>query len=104
MNADLSRRSWLAGVAGGLAMTATTAEARPDEGFNLRRFLRPYRRPLSFGFALVVVDALLTLAGPLLVREGLLKGVQEGSERALWIASAAFFVVTILDWLDKPHH
>lgn len=28
---DLSRRSWLAGVAGGLAMTATTAEARPDE-------------------------------------------------------------------------
>jgi sugar phosphate isomerase/epimerase len=31
MSTDLSRRSWLAGVAGGLAMTATTAEARPDE-------------------------------------------------------------------------
>jgi ATP-binding cassette subfamily B protein len=76
------------------------AESRDDGRFSLRRFLRPYRRPLGVGFGLVVIDALLTLAGPLLVREGLLNGVQEGSYQALWIASAAFFVVTILDWLD----
>jgi ATP-binding cassette subfamily B protein len=76
------------------------AEARPDDRFTLRRFLRPYRRPLSLGLGLVVIDALLTLAGPLLVREGLLRGVQEGSERALWIASALFLAVTIVDWLD----
>ena len=76
------------------------AEARPDDGFTLRRFLRPYRRPLGIGLGLVVFDALLTLAGPALIRQGLEAGVEQGSESALWAATAAFFVVTIVDWLD----
>ena len=42
--------------------------ARRARPFRLARFLRPYRRPLLIGFGLVVVDTLLTLAGPFLVR------------------------------------
>jgi ATP-binding cassette, subfamily B, bacterial len=76
------------------------AEARPDDGFTLRRFLGPYRRPLAIGLGLVVVDALLTLAGPALVGAGLNQGVAKNSTSALWIATAAFFAVTIIDWLD----
>ncbi|HZP30077.1 MAG TPA: ABC transporter ATP-binding protein [Acidimicrobiia bacterium] len=76
------------------------AESRPDDRFSLRRFLRPYRAPLAFGFTLVVVDTLLTLAGPFLVRQGLLQGVHDRSYDALWIASAVFLAVTVVDWLD----
>ena len=54
--------------------TSPTSTSRPrpadDPRFRLRRFLRRYRRPLGIGFGLVVVDTLLTLAGPLLVRRG----------------------------------
>ena len=45
----------------------------------LRRFVRPFRRPLGLGLALVMLDALLTLAGPLLVADGLDSGVAKGS-------------------------
>jgi ATP-binding cassette subfamily B protein len=76
------------------------AESKGDDHFTLRHFLRPYRRPLTIGFALVAIDTLLTLAGPLLVKYGLNQGVQQGSEATLWIASFAFLAVTVLDWLD----
>ncbi|HZJ26498.1 MAG TPA: ABC transporter ATP-binding protein [Acidimicrobiia bacterium] len=76
------------------------AESADDESFTLGRFLRPYRRPLAFGFTLVVIDTLLALAGPFLVRLGLNRGVVAGSETALWIASGAFFVVAVASWLD----
>ena len=75
-----------------------TAEAEDDDSFSLRRFLRPYRRPLSIGFALVVLDTLFVLAGPLIVRSGINQGVTQKSQTALWIASGAFLVVTLLDW------
>jgi ATP-binding cassette subfamily B protein len=75
------------------------AEAEPDDSFSLRRFLRPYRRPLSIGFGLVVFDTLLVLSGPLLVRSGINRGVSEGSVKALLVASAAFLVVTLGDWV-----
>jgi ATP-binding cassette subfamily B protein len=74
--------------------------AAPAERFRLRRFLRPYRRPLLIGFAMVVLDALLSLAGPFLVSQGVNHGVVDGSAKALWIASALFLVVTIVDWID----
>jgi ATP-binding cassette subfamily B protein len=76
------------------------AESVEDAQFTLRRFLRPYRRPLGFGLLLVAIDTLLTLAGPFLVRAGLDQGVAKQSETALWIASGAFLAVTLLDWLD----
>ena len=107
------------GVGGGLALAPTpellaavdelppadddpevdvVAEAAASEGFDLRSFLRPYRRPLLIGFALIVVDTLLTLAGPFLVQQGLNEGVQHHAEGALWLASALFLGTTLIDW------
>ena len=57
---------------------------RPASTSGCGRFLRPYRRPLLIGFGLIVVDTLLTLAGPFLVQQGLNKGVQHHADgRAL---------------------
>ncbi len=74
----------------------TEREAHHDPRFSLRRFLRPYRRQLCVGLALVVVDALASLAGPSLVRQGVDRGVVAGSEGALWAASLAFLTVTLV--------
>jgi len=71
-----------------------------DEGrFTLGRFVAPFRRALGLGLALVVVDTLLTLAGPLLVRRGLDTGVAHGSESSLWISAGVFLVTVLLDWV-----
>jgi ATP-binding cassette subfamily B protein len=75
------------------------AEAAASEHFRLREFLRPYRRALLIGFGLVVVDTLLTLAGPFLVQQGLNQGVQQHAEGALWIASLLFLGTTLVDWV-----
>ncbi|MFN2607227.1 MAG: ABC transporter ATP-binding protein [Acidimicrobiales bacterium] len=73
--------------------------AEPEEAFTLGAFLRPHRRPLALGLALVVVDALLTLAGPVLVRTGIDRGVVAVSSRALFGAAAAFLAVVLVDWV-----
>jgi ATP-binding cassette, subfamily B, bacterial len=75
------------------------AQARHSPGFDLRAFVRPYRRPLAVGVALVVLDALATLAGPALVRTGVDRGVVGGSRSALFTASGAFLLVVLADWL-----
>ncbi len=73
-------------------------ETRPDHEFGLRRFLRPYRRPLAAGLVLVMLDAVATLAGPALIRSGLDRGVVDRSQAALWVAAALFLAVTAADW------
>ena len=76
------------------------AEASADaSSFRLRTFVRPYRRALALGLALVVIDTALVLMGPLLVLRGINHGVLQGDLRALWIAAAAFVVVALADWL-----
>jgi ATP-binding cassette subfamily B protein len=73
-------------------------EAAPGESFRLGRFLRPYRPWLALGFALVAFDAVLTLLGPLMVRQGIDHGVGDRNQRALWIASAVFLLAAVGDW------
>ncbi len=76
------------------------AEAAADaSSFSLRRFIAPYRRALGIGLALVAIDTVITLMGPLLVRRGIDAGVDAGDLHALWVASAAFLVVALADWL-----
>ncbi|MFI5040934.1 MAG: ABC transporter ATP-binding protein, partial [Acidimicrobiales bacterium] len=72
--------------------------AGDDRAFTLRRFTAPFRRPLALGLSLVILDTLLTLCGPLLVSQGLDRGVAAHSERALWVASGLFLVAVLLDW------
>jgi len=74
------------------------AEARPDPSFRFLRFVRPYRRAITFGLTLVSLDAIATLAGPALVMYGIDEGVSELSQRALWFAAGAFVAITLVDW------
>ena len=74
-------------------------EAAPEDSFSLRRFLRPYRPWLGLGFALVAVDAALTLLGPFFVRQGIDHGVVPGDIGALRVAAILFLFAALADWL-----
>jgi ATP-binding cassette subfamily B protein len=76
-------------------------ESRPDRDFNLRRLLKEFRKPLFVGLVLVVLDALASLAGPVLVKTGLDSGVAKGSLPVLFAASGIFLVVTLADLVDE---
>ncbi len=77
------------------------AESRHDPTFSLWRFIRPYRWSLGLGLVLVVLDALATLAGPYLIRQGIDHGVVAGSTGALFAASLVFLLVTVADLIDS---
>ena len=73
-------------------------EAAPGRSFRLRAFLRPYRRGLVIGFALVGLDAALSLVGPLSVRWGVDHGIRPQDEAVLWWSAVAFLAVTLVGW------
>ena len=73
-------------------------ESRPSPDFRFLRFVRRYRGWLLAGMALVALDAMCTLAGPLLVRHGIDSGVRPHVAGALWAASLVFLGVTLVDW------
>ncbi len=77
------------------------AESAEDPGFRLGKLLRPYRRSLLLGLVLVALDAVASLAGPILIRSGLDSGVGHGSMGAVWLASGIFLLVTIADLADS---
>ncbi len=75
-------------------------EARQDRTFRLARLLSEFRRPLLLGLALVVLDGVFSLLGPVLVKEGIDGGVATGSTAVLFGASALFLVVTLADLIN----
>ncbi|MDP9117548.1 MAG: ABC transporter ATP-binding protein/permease, partial [Actinomycetota bacterium] len=77
------------------------SESRPDKAFSLPRVLRDFRTPLLVGLLLVVLDALASLAGPVLVKTGIDQGVAAGSTSVLFAASAIFLVVVLADLVDQ---
>ncbi len=76
-------------------------ESQRDPHFGLRRLLSQFRGPLSLGLALVVADALASLAGPVLVKTGLDSGVAEGREVLLFGVAAVYLAVTLADLVDQ---
>nr|WP_234329718.1 ABC transporter ATP-binding protein [Streptomyces viridochromogenes] len=72
-------------------------ESRRDPSFGLGRFLSEFRRPLLLGLLLVVLDALASLAGPYLIKNGINSGVLAGSEVALFTASGIYLMVALAD-------
>jgi ATP-binding cassette, subfamily B, bacterial len=76
-------------------------EARPDPEFSLRRLLAEFRWPLLAGLALVVIDGVFTLLGPVLVKRGIDGGITTGSERVLFGAVALLLAVTLADLVDE---
>jgi ATP-binding cassette subfamily B protein len=76
-------------------------EPPQDRDFNLRRLLAEFRLPLLGGLVLVVLDALASLAGPVLVKTGLDSGVAKGSVAVVFGAAAIFLAVTLADLVDE---
>ena len=79
------------------ADTAVADALRARLGLSLMRTLRPHRRLLGFGLALVAADALLSLAGPAFIDRGIQRGVRQASKGALDVAVVGFLVATLLD-------
>ncbi|HVW80136.1 MAG TPA: ABC transporter ATP-binding protein [Mycobacteriales bacterium] len=76
-------------------------EAAEDEGaVTLRRLLHRQRMILAVSLALVVGDALATLAQPELIRIGVDHGVVKHSTSALLLVAVVFAAVSLFDWWD----
>jgi ATP-binding cassette subfamily B protein len=73
-------------------------ESQASPNFSFVGFIRRYQAWLLVGLFLVALDAICTLAGPLLVRYGLDHGVAANDAGALWAATAVFLVITLFDW------
>ncbi len=76
-------------------------ETRHQSNFRLATVLGEFRGPLALGLLLVVLDALATLLGPVLVKTGIDSGVSVGSRAVLFGAAAVFLVVTLADLVDE---
>jgi ATP-binding cassette subfamily B protein len=66
--------------------------------FSLGTLVRAFRGALVVGFALVGVDALLTLSGPLITGRAIDHGVLARDARALAVWAAVFFAVQVASW------
>jgi ATP-binding cassette subfamily B protein len=76
-------------------------EAAADEtAVTLRRLLHRQRMILAASLALVVGDALATLAQPELIRIGVDHGVVKHSTAALLVVAVVFAAVSLFDWWD----
>ncbi len=69
-----------------------------DPQFGLRNLIRPVRRVMLIGFALVGVDTLLQLLAPALVRTGIDQGVTGNDSGILFGASAVVFLLIVGDF------
>ncbi|MFC1419202.1 ABC transporter ATP-binding protein [Streptacidiphilus cavernicola] len=76
-----------------------TDTRRPDPQFNLGRMLSPFRRPLLLALLLVGLDALASLALPILIRHGIDEGVSKLASGAVTAAALVALAVVLLDWL-----
>jgi ATP-binding cassette subfamily B protein len=76
-------------------------ETRQQRDFGLRLLLREFRWPLAAGLVLVVLDALASLAAPILVKTGIDQGVSVGSRAVLFTASAVFLAIVLVDVIDE---
>jgi ATP-binding cassette subfamily B protein len=73
-------------------------ESKESTDFSFWKFLQRYRGWLLVGLALVTLDSVCTLSGPLLVRYGIDNGVAKQQTSALWAASIVFLLITLFDW------
>jgi ATP-binding cassette subfamily B protein len=73
--------------------------AAPDPRFRLGALLRPVRWALLFALALVAVDALASVALPVLIRDGVDGGVSTHHIGVVWLVSWVALAVVVVDWL-----
>jgi ATP-binding cassette subfamily B protein len=70
----------------------------PDPHFGLRQLVRPVRRWLLLGLALVALEAATALVLPAVVRDGVDKGIAAGSLGTLFALSALALGVVLAGW------
>ncbi len=72
-----------------------------DPSFRLSTLISEFRWPLLLGLVFVVIDAVASLAGPVLVKTGIDAGVTAGSVFALFLAAGLYFAITLADLVDE---
>ena len=72
-------------------------DTRQDRDFGLSLLVREFRWPLLAGLVLVILDALASLSGPILVKIGIDQGVAVGSTAVLFTASGVFLAIVLAD-------
>ncbi|GLZ29922.1 ABC transporter [Lentzea sp. NBRC 105346] len=77
----------------------TEDPSAPDPAFSLRTLLRPVRWALLLVGALLVIDALVGMGLPALVRLGVDGGVVQGRTSTLWLAAALGVALVAINWL-----
>jgi ATP-binding cassette, subfamily B, bacterial len=75
-------------------------ESTRHERFRLWQMVRPQRWPIVFGLALLLVDALAVLAGPLLVQKGLEQALDNKSLTLLFLTCGVFGIVALISGCD----
>ncbi|ATL28460.1 ABC transporter ATP-binding protein [Streptomyces formicae] len=81
-----------------LAPTATAPAPDAEPGFGLRALLRPFRRALVLGAMLVLLDALVSVFVPLLIRTGIDDGIQQAASRVVLVTSVAAVALVLGGW------
>ena len=84
-----------------IAAVDLETESRRDPSFSLGGLLSEFRHLLLLGLLLVVLDALASVIGPYLVKNGINSGVTAGSEAALFTASGVYLVVALAGLIDQ---
>jgi ATP-binding cassette subfamily B protein len=72
-----------------------------ESSFRFSRFLKPFYGAFLVGVILVLIDTVLTVSGPLLIKSGIDSGVTKSSANFLFIASAIYLSFVLLDWIDN---
>ena len=76
-------------------------ETHQDRNFHLATLFYEFRWPLLLGLVFVVVDAVASLAGPILVKTGIDAGVTARSAAVLFLAAGVYFAITLADLFDQ---
>ncbi|MFI1507506.1 ABC transporter ATP-binding protein [Streptomyces sp. NPDC020597] len=84
-----------------IAAVDLETESRRDPSFSLGGLLSEFRHLLLLGLLLVVLDALASVIGPYLVKNGINSGVTAGSKVALFTASGVYLVVALAGLIDE---
>jgi ATP-binding cassette subfamily B protein len=71
-----------------------------DPGFRLRRLLKPVRWMMALVASLVILDSVLAMAQPSLIRIGVDKGVVTGNGAALWTVTAIAAVLIVAVFVE----
>ena len=90
-------------VGGGRQSSDPREPTAPRGRLSLRRTLRPVRGLLILSLLLIALDALASLALPILIKHGIDNGVSKGVLGVVWLCAAISLVVVVADYLVQRH-